>query len=129
MKKIIKMFCILVLAFSLSCGSITVEAKTKKTKFEKTIPSVSVIGNRYTLDGKPLVVVSWSKVKGATGYKIYKKLNGKYKLIKTVNSKCTSVSLKRGKNVNIGTYYVRAYKVVKGKKVYSKLGHNEYVYE
>ena len=136
MKRIIKCTCLLVLIFTLLCGTLVIEAKSNKASkgsnasFQKTVPAVSVQGSIVNDKNKPVVEVSWSKIKGAKGYRIYKKnKNGKYKLLKTVNAKSTSVFIKRGKDVNIGTYYVRAYKVVKGKKVYSKFGHNKYVYE
>jgi len=67
--------------------------------------------------------VTWKKINGAVGYEVYrstKKTKG-FKKVKTVKSgstvKYTSGKLKKGK-----TYYfkVRAYKVYKGKKIYSK---------
>ncbi|CAM4118241.1 S8 family serine peptidase [Mesobacillus thioparans] len=68
------------------------------------------------------IKVSWSKVNGASGYKIYRSTSksGKYSLVKTVTSgkttSYTNTKLKKGQ-----TYYykVRAYRTVSGKKVYS----------
>ena len=67
------------------------------------------------------IKVSWKKVSAANGYEVYRatKENGKYKKVKTVTKKktvsFTDKSLKKGK-----TYYykIRAYRMIKGKKVY-----------
>lgn len=71
--------------------------------------------------GKAKVTVKWSKVKGASGYKIYRstKKSSGFKCVKTVKSgstvKYVNSNLKKGR-----TYYykVRAYRTVDGKKVY-----------
>lgn len=67
--------------------------------------------------GSKKATVKWSKVTGATGYKIYYKTskNGSWKLIKTTNNKTTSYTktgLTKGK-----TYYftVKAYRTTGGK--------------
>ena len=73
-------------------------------------------------DGTQKATITWKKVKGANGYKIYRatKKNGKYKAVKTVRKQKTvkyvNKKLKKGK-----TYYykIKAYKNVNGKKVYS----------
>ena len=71
--------------------------------------------------GSKKIRVSWKKVSGASGYVVYrstKKTTG-YKAVKTIKSaktvKYTTGKLKKGT-----TYYfkVRAYRTVKGKKVY-----------
>ena len=72
--------------------------------------------------GEEKVIVTWKKVSGAEGYHIYRagSKNGKYKRIKIVNkgktTKFTNSQLEGGK-----TYYykVRAFKKLKGKKVFS----------
>ena len=68
--------------------------------------------------GKRSATLSWTKVSGASGYKVYRatKKNGSYKRIfTTTKTKVVNKSLKKGR-----TYYykVRAYKTVKGKKIY-----------
>ena len=70
--------------------------------------------------GKRSVSVSWSKVSGAKGYKIYRatKKKGKYSAIKTTAKRSfKNKKLKKGK-----TYYykVRAYKRISGKNIYGK---------
>lgn len=65
-------------------------------------------------------VIRWKKVSGASKYVLYKstkKKTGYYKERITVNNGYTDSNLRKGK-----TYYykARAYKTVKGKKVYSK---------
>ena len=65
------------------------------------------------------VTVTWKKVDGATGYKVYRatKKNGNYKSVKTVKNvkTWTDSNLKKNK---IYYYKVRAYKTVDGSKVY-----------
>lgn len=70
--------------------------------------------------GKRSATLSWAKVSGASGYKVYRatKKNGSYKRICTT----TRTRIVNNKNVKTGkTYYykVKAYKTVKGKKIYS----------
>ena len=85
---------------------------TTKTK----TPSISV------KKGTGKATISWKKVSGASGYKIYMATskNGKYTKIKNITKgstvKYTKSSLKKGK-----TYYfkVRAYRTVNKKTVYS----------
>ena len=69
---------------------------------------------------KTKVKLTWKKVKGATGYRIYMKTgNGKYKRVKTITkasiAKYTKTKLKKGKKY---TFKIRAYKTVKGKKIF-----------
>lgn len=67
------------------------------------------------------VKVTWKKVSAANGYEIYRatKKNGKYKKVKTITKKktvsFTDKSLKKGKRYY---YKVRAYRLIRGKKVY-----------
>lgn len=71
---------------------------------------------------KKKALLSWKKVSGAKGYQIQYALNKKFKKAKKLTIKRTTVKkvtikkLKKGKK-----YYfrIRAYQVVKGKKVYS----------
>ncbi len=78
-------------------------------------PSIS------TKAGKRKITVQWKQVSGASGYRIYRatKKSGKYKAIKTVKSKTRKYTNKRLKKGRRYYYKVRAYKTVKGKKVYS----------
>lgn len=64
------------------------------------------------------VRLKWKKVKGATGYVIYRKKGSKYKKVKTVKKKITAIlKVKKGKKY---TYKIRAYKKVGKKKIYGK---------
>lgn len=70
--------------------------------------------------GKGSAKVTWKKVSGADGYQIYRagSKKGKFERIKTASKKSTSyksTKLKKGKSYY---YKARAYKTVKGKKVY-----------
>ncbi len=70
---------------------------------------------------KKTLKVAWKKVRGVSGYEVYRgtKKNGTYKLVKTVKGESkvtyTNKKLKKGK-----TYYykVRAYKQVGNEKIY-----------
>ena len=70
---------------------------------------------------KRKAVITWKKVKNASGYQVYRatKKNGKFKKIKTVKGngvvKYTNKKLKKNKKYY---YKVRAYRTVKGKTVY-----------
>ena len=70
---------------------------------------------------KRKVRITWKKVKNADGYQVYRatKKNGKYKLVKVVkgNKKVSYTNTKLKKNKKY-YYKVRAYRTVKGKKVY-----------
>lgn len=68
------------------------------------------------------VTLSWNKVTGAQGYRIYRStsLNGTYLLIKTITSGST-LTYKNTSRVTNTTYYykIKAYRVVSGSKKYS----------
>ena len=66
--------------------------------------------------GKGTVTVKWAKKKGASGYQVYlKRVDGSWKLAKTVSAKKASVNLK----AYVGKNYVkvRAFKKSGGKKI------------
>lgn len=72
--------------------------------------------------GTKQVKVSWKKIKGVNGYEVYRSTSrsGKYKKVKTIKkSSTTSYTNKKLKSNKKYYYKVRAYKTVKGKKVYS----------
>lgn len=95
-------------AYSAVVNAKPVLAKAKKVKAKRA--------------GKQKIRVSWKRVTGATGYKVYRstKKNKGFKAVKTIKKaktvKYTTKRLKKGKR-----YYfkVRAYRTVSGKKVYS----------
>lgn len=95
-------------------GSKTVYGNTSKTLTTSTNPATV---NFKLTAGSKKAAVKWSKVTGASGYKIYYKTskNGSWKYLKTVNNKTTNYTktgLAKGK-----TYYftVRAYRTTGGK--------------
>lgn len=110
-----------------------------KVKAFKTVSGKKVYGSYSSaVSGKPAlktptglkaskasstsIKVSWSKVNGASGYRVYRATSksGKYTRVKIVSSgstlSYTNTKLKKGK-----TYYykVRAHRVISGKNVYS----------
>lgn len=65
---------------------------------------------------------SVGKVKGASGYTVYMRKNGKYN--KLGDCKGTSYTVKKLPNATRENFKVRAYKTVKGKKVYGEYSAN-----
>ena len=126
MKKIAVLFLLLIIIFTVPTH---VNAKDY-INIRKQRPSVNVQSSVITEKGKYKYIdeLSWSKIKGADGYKIYKKNSkGKLNLVKTVKNN-NSVTFAKKKNTYV-TYYVRAYAKKKGKIQYSKYGYNRYVKE
>lgn len=88
-------------------------------KSAKAVPAKTTLKAKAS-DAKN-VKLTWSKVKGASGYEIYRSnsKDGKYKKVKNI-SKGSTASYKNGKLKKSTTYYykIRAYRKVDGKKVY-----------
>lgn len=88
-------------------------------KSAKAVPAKTTLKAKAS-DAKN-VKLTWSKVKGASGYEIYRSnsKDGKYSKVKTI-SKGSTTSYKNGKLKKSTTYYykIRAYRKVNGKKVY-----------
>ena len=72
--------------------------------------------------GQRTIKVSWTKVKGAKGYELYRALPGKaFQKIKTVKSASSLTYADKDRKSNTSYYYrLKAYKVTKGKKVYGR---------
>lgn len=68
------------------------------------------------------IKLKWSKVKGASGYAVYIRKNGKYN--KVADTKSTTYTVKKLPNATRENFKVRAYKKVKGKKVYGSYSSN-----
>lgn len=68
------------------------------------------------------IKLKWSKVKGASGYTVYMRKNGKYN--KVGDTKSTNYTVKNLPNATRENFKVRAYKTVKGKKVYGAYSAN-----
>lgn len=90
-----------------------------------TTKSENVSGTtlKAVFDGKDSITLTWSKVSNVSGYQILRtdQKNGKYKVVKTISKKSSiSYSFKGLKKKKIYYYKVRAYKTVKGKRIYGK---------
>lgn len=96
--------------------------------FSKTaiVAEAASVGKVTGLKSKTLsnseIQLNWSKVKGASGYTVYMRKNGKYN--KLGDCKGTSYTVKKLPNATRENFKVRAYKTVKGKKVYGKYSAN-----
>lgn len=88
-------------------------------KSAKAVPAKTTLKAKAS-DAKN-VKLTWSKVKGASGYEIYRSnsKDGKYSKVRTI-SKGSTTSYKNGKLKKSTTYYykIRAYRKVDRKKVY-----------
>ena len=91
----------------------------------ENIPASSRLFTKMTSKGKNSLVITWSKMKGASGYEIYftkcdhKSKNNICKKIKTVKAGKTLKCIKKGlKGKTSYKAFVIAYKVINGEKVY-----------
>lgn len=99
----------------------TPAASTVTTTKKKSNKPAQVKKLKLKKGGKKTAKLAWKKVKGAKGYQIKYSTSKKFKKskTKTKTSKKNKITLKK---LNKKRYYVkvRAYKKVKGKKVYGK---------
>lgn len=90
------------------------------------VAEAASVGKVMGLKSKTLsnseIQLNWSKVKGASGYTVYMRKNGKYN--KLGDCKGTSYTVKKLPNATRENFKVRAYKTVKGKKVYGEYSAN-----
>ena len=97
----------------------TEKSSFSNVKSAKPKPAKVIISKIQNRGGN--ILINWKKVKDADGYVIYKKESskGKFRNVKTLKAsyskKYTSMGIKKGK---VYSYKIKAYKIVKGKKVY-----------
>lgn len=97
-------------------SSVCSSVKSCKTALKKPVLKVTKV-NATTKK------VSWEKITGAQGYKIYRasSKHGKYELVKNVRKESITTWKSKGLKKNKAYYYkVKAYRIVKGKTIYSK---------
>lgn len=100
----------------------TTEKKPMTTTQKKTVKVKKVVGFKVTSKAKKTAQAKWKKTKGISGYQLQYTTNSKFK--KGVKTKVyaktkNSVKLKKLKSKKRYYFRIRAYKVIKGKKVYS----------
>lgn len=106
-------------AYCVVNGKKVYSSYTKSVSLKPTLKKTTKV--KVKNSKKRAAVVTWKKVSGASGYRVYRatKKNGKYKLVKTVKGnksvKYTNKKLKKNKKYY---YKVRAYRTVSGKKVF-----------
>ena len=108
--------------YQVVAGVYTTKFVSKKSKLVSVRPTLSKPQVSAKTKGKKQIKISWKKVKGASGYEIYRSTSskGKYKKIKTIkNGSICSFTNKKLKSKKTYYYKVRAYRVVNNKKVYS----------
>ena len=92
---------------------------TAKQQTTTAAKLAAVTGVKVKNSSKKTATVTWKKVKGATGYVVYRatKKNGKYKAVKTI-TKASTTKFKNTKLKKKKTYYYKVRAVKKaGKKV------------
>ena len=102
-----------------SAASVVALASTSTAK--PAIPSGVKVSVSYPSKTKATVKVSWNKVSGASGYQVMTGGNSKMTVddaTYTTTGKSKSISYTRSKKAFTRYFKVRAYKTVKGKKVY-----------
>ena len=92
------------------------KAKAKKAKRAKKMLKAPVL--KKTMQSTKRVLLRWSRVKGASGYLVYK--NSKKKVFKKFGKKRTKFLMKNVKPGQANSYVVKAYKVSKGKVAVGK---------
>lgn len=105
---------------STSAPSTTTAQKPAQTTTVTKLAKVN--GVKVKNSSKKTATVSWKKVKGATGYVVYRstKKNGKYKAVKTITKGSTTKYVnKKLKKKKTYYYKVRAVKKSGNKKIYS----------
>ena len=110
--------CILVLPVTVGNTAVCVSAKSS---------SLGTVKNLSVKNKTTKVAITWKKVSGAKGYELYRcKEGGSYRKLKTTKYiSYTDTGVKAG---NSYYYKVRAYKTVKGKKVYGKMSEAKLCY-
>lgn len=93
-------------------------SKFSNTVFAKPVPAAT--GLVTFVSGKK-ITLRWNQVAGADGYEIFRstKADGTFKMIKNVKKgKKTSYTDEKKKSKTTYYYKIRAYRIVKGKKIY-----------
>lgn len=122
MKNSVKRTTAAILATMMICTGMYVQPLDHYNLFSQTSVTAEAasVGKPTGLKSKTLsnskIKLTWKKVKSASGYTVYMRDNGKYK--KVADCKGTSYTVKKLPNASRKYFKVRAYKNVKGKKVY-----------
>lgn len=98
-----------------------IAGKTVYSKWKSK--TIKVVPQAVTIKGKALkerVKISWKKVPGVTGYRIFRKSKGSFKRIAVADSKAESFSDKKAVKGKTYTYKVKTFKRVNGKNIYGR---------
>jgi cell wall-associated NlpC family hydrolase len=123
MKRIVTLAIAAIIALTGTFGIQEAYAAEASNKSTTTVTVDTVKNLNVKLYSSNKVTVSWNKHTKADGYQIVKKLsNGKWEIWKTIKDEDTvkykTATLYKGKTYTFG---VKAYRIVDGKKVYSKI--------
>ena len=100
--------------FSYTLKKLTDHSGTSDSAKAQKLPLIATAKS-----GNKMVKLSWKKMTGATGYEVYGRVcDGDKNFKKIADTKKLSYTQKKLNNKKSYKYYVRAYKLVDGKKVY-----------
>lgn len=105
-----------------ACGTKT-NGKARYSKYSAVKSKTAIVpapGKISCSYGSKGVVISWSAVDGVSGYEVYRE-GSRVKTLKASKTSWTDTKASTGTGwYSVYNYYVRAYRTVNGKKVYSK---------
>ena len=103
--------------FTMPAGNVSVEATYSEVQQESDLPAPQGVTATATATG---ITVSWNAVSGASGYRVYKKVNGAWNTVKTLNDgAATSLAVT---DLNAGeatTFTVQAFATTGSETVWS----------
>lgn len=113
-------------------GTVTISCYGNNAKGIKASCKITVKLNKTTAKATaksgPYNIVSWNKVSGAGGYRIYRKIEGQgWKCIKEVKNTVFSYKDSSIQGITTYAYAVRAYSTVNGKKIQSRYTASSYI--
>ncbi len=73
--------------FTMPAGNVSVEATYSEVQVESDVPTPQGVKATVSADG---VTISWNAVEGASGYRVFKKVNGSWNTVKTLNDGTTT---------------------------------------
>ncbi len=105
-------------------GIVTVKGKgnysgSKKVYFKIYPKKTKIVSKKSLTNGK--IMLQWKKISSADGYQIFYSKNDTehFKTLKYVKNSDTVTYIKKLPTMNKYYFYIRAYKIVDGKKIYS----------
>ena len=119
--KMISMLSAAAIMVSASVVPVSAEIAPVQSSAEYSVGALATPGIAKTISYTDAITIKWNKVKGATGYRVYKKVGDKYKCIVTIkNGSTLKYKVKDLKYAKTYGFKVRAFKKSGGKTSWSK---------